>query len=116
MSRSTCASRGRIDRTRLGHAAIAVAAKSGRSGISAGAVLVKSSLVGTSYRAAERGASPIAEIGVRVTPQTAVCMVDVLGEMIPVRAGAAGIVAAIHVEDGAPVEFGQVLAVIEPVA
>ena len=81
-----------------------------------GTSVIKSPLVGTFRRADSPGGCPLVEVGDQVTPGTTVCMVEVLGELNPVRAGMSGIVLQLPLDDGAPVEFGQTLAVTEPIA
>ena len=80
----------------------------------AGSVLVKSPMVGTFYRAPEPGAHPFTEVGARVTAESIVGIVEVMKLMNSIPAGQAGVVTHILVEDGAPVQYGQVLLVIEP--
>ena len=80
----------------------------------AGAVLVKSPMVGSFYRAPEPGAHPFVEVGARVTAQSIVGIVEVMKLMNSIPAGQAGVVTHILVEDGEPVQYGQVLVVIEP--
>jgi acetyl-CoA carboxylase biotin carboxyl carrier protein len=79
-----------------------------------GSVLVRSPMVGTFYRAPEPGARPFVEVGQQVGVDTTVCIIEVMKLMNSIRAGSAGLVTHILVEDGEPVEFGQVLMVIEP--
>ena len=80
----------------------------------AGSVLVKSPMVGTFYRAPEPGAHPFTEVGARVTAESLVGIVEVMKLMNSIPAGQAGVVTHILVEDGEPVQYGQVLVVIEP--
>lgn len=80
----------------------------------AGSVLVKSPMVGTFYRAPEPGAHPFVEVGARVTAESLVGIVEVMKLMNSIPAAQAGIVTHILVEDGEPVQYGQVLIVIEP--
>lgn len=79
-----------------------------------GTVLVKSPMVGSFYRAPEPGARPFVEVGQQVEMDTVVCIVEVMKLMNTIPAGARGVITHILVEDGGPVEFGQVLMVIEP--
>jgi acetyl-CoA carboxylase biotin carboxyl carrier protein len=80
-----------------------------------GAVLVKSPMVGSFYRAAEPGARPFAEVGQRVEADTTVCIIEVMKLMNSITAGRNGVVTHILVGDGDPVEYGQVLMVVDPV-
>ena len=70
--------------------------------------------LGTFYRAPKPGVPDYVEIGQHVEADTEVCLIEVMKLFTPVRAGTAGIVREICVEDGQMVEFGQLLAVIEP--
>ena len=79
----------------------------------AGSVLVKSPMVGSFYRAPEPGAHPFVEVGARVTAQSIVGIVEVMKLMNSIPAGQAGVVTHLLVEDGEPVQYGQVLVVIE---
>lgn len=80
----------------------------------AGSVLVKSPMVGTFYRAPEPGAHPFVEVGARVDAESIVGIVEVMKLMNSIPAGQAGVVTHVLVGDGEPVEYGQVLLVIEP--
>lgn len=78
------------------------------------AFLVKSPMVGTFYRAPEPGTKPFVEVGQKVDPDTIVCIIEVMKLFNSIPAGHSGVITHILVEDGEPVEFGQVLMVIEP--
>lgn len=82
----------------------------------AGSVLVKSPMVGTFYRAPEPGAHPFVEVGARVTADSIVGIVEVMKLMNSIPAGQAGVVTHVLVNDGEPVEYGQVLLVIDGAA
>jgi acetyl-CoA carboxylase biotin carboxyl carrier protein len=70
--------------------------------------------VGIFYRAPEPGAPPFVEEGRHVGADDIVCIVEVMKLMNHVKAGATGVVRAIHVENGAMIEHGQILVTIEP--
>ena len=78
------------------------------------AVLVKAPMVGTFYRAPEPGAPPFVDTGHSVSTDTIVCIIEVMKLMNSIPAGGSGVVTQILVGDGEPVEYGQVLMVIEP--
>src|SRR5207247_6926535 len=80
----------------------------------AGTVVVRSPMVGTFYRAPEPGAPPFVDIGDEVDPDTIVCIIEVMKLMNSIPAAASGVVTQILVAAGEPVEYGQVLMVIEP--
>ena len=79
-----------------------------------GAVLIKSPMVGSFYRAAEPGGHPFVEHGQVVDADTTVCIIEVMKLMNSIPAGQKGTVTHILVDDGDPVEYGQVLMVLDP--
>ena len=76
--------------------------------------LITSPMVGTFYRAPEPGAPPFVDIGQEVEPESIVCIIEVMKLMHSIPAGCKGMVTHIGPQDGEPVQFGQVLLVIEP--
>ena len=74
--------------------------------------LVKSPMVGTFYRAGSPGAKPFIEIGDTVKEGDALCIIEAMKLMNEIESDKAGVVKAILVENGQPVEFGQPLFVI----
>ena len=74
--------------------------------------LVKSPMVGTFYRAGSPGAKAFVEIGDTVKEGDALCIIEAMKLMNDIESDKAGIVKAILVENGQPVEFGQPLFVI----
>jgi len=76
-------------------------------------VPVTAPLVGTFYRSPEPGADPFVEVGGTVEADQTVGIVEAMKLMNPVKAPQAGTVAAIHVEDGEMVEYGQSLLDLE---
>ena len=79
-----------------------------------GAVVIRSPMVGTFYRAPEPGARPFVSVGQVVEPDTTVCIIEVMKLMNSIPAGAHGIVTHVLVDDAAPVEAGQALIVLNP--
>ena len=75
--------------------------------------VVKSPMVGTFYRAATPGAKPFVEVGDTVQEGTTLCIVEAMKLMNEIEADKGGVVKAILVDNGQPVEFGQPLFVIE---
>ena len=82
--------------------------------VPAGMVAVTAPNLGTFYRAPKPGAAPYVEVGQAVDADTEVCLIEVMKLFTPVRAGVAGIVREIRVDDGQMVEFEQALVIIEP--
>ena len=80
-----------------------------------GIVRVEAPMVGTFYRASQPGAPPFVEEGQPVGVGQTLCILEAMKLMNEVKADVEGIVRAIHVENAAPVEFGQLLFELEPV-
>jgi acetyl-CoA carboxylase biotin carboxyl carrier protein len=76
--------------------------------------MVESPSVGLFWRAPSPGAAPFVEVGQSVAAGDTVAIVEVMKLMNHVAAPAGGTVSAILVENGAAVEFGQAIVVIEP--
>jgi len=74
--------------------------------------IVKSPMVGTFYRAASPGAKPFVDVGDSVKDGDTLCIVEAMKLMNEIESDAAGVVKAILVENGQPVEFGQPLFVV----
>jgi len=70
--------------------------------------------VGIFYRAADPESPPFVEIGRHVDPDDVVCIVEVMKLFHHVQAGVAGTIRAIEAENGAMVEHGQTLFLVEP--
>lgn len=74
---------------------------------------VKSPMVGTAYVAPEPGAQPFVKLGDTVREGQTVLIVEAMKTMNPIPAPRAGKVARILVENQQPVEYGQILMLIE---
>jgi len=78
------------------------------------AIVVRSPMVGTFYRAPQPGAPPFVEPGQSVDRDTVVCIIEVMKLMNSIPANARGTVTHILVDDAAAVEAGQPLIVLAP--
>jgi acetyl-CoA carboxylase biotin carboxyl carrier protein len=74
---------------------------------------VTAPMVGTFYTGPAPGAKPFVEIGTEVRPGDTLCVIEAMKMMNQIESEVAGRVVSIMVENGSPVEFGQVLFVIE---
>lgn len=74
---------------------------------------VVSPMVGTAYLAPEPGAEAFVKVGASVQEGQTLCIVEAMKTMNQIPAPKSGTVKRILVEDGAPVEFGAPLMVIE---
>jgi acetyl-CoA carboxylase biotin carboxyl carrier protein len=74
---------------------------------------VPSPMVGTAYMAPQPGAAPFVRVGDTVSAGQPLLILEAMKVMNQIRAPKAGRIARILVEDGAPVEFGQVLVILD---
>ncbi|HVQ57718.1 MAG TPA: biotin/lipoyl-containing protein [Solirubrobacterales bacterium] len=75
---------------------------------------IESPSVGLFWRAPAPGAAPFVEVGQAVAAGETVAIVEVMKLMNHVASPVDGVVTAILVENGAPVEFGQTIVVVDP--
>ena len=75
---------------------------------------IKSPIVGTFYLSPKPGDPAFAEPGKRVAKGATICIVEAMKVMNEIKSDADGVVEEILVENGAPVEYGQVLIRIRP--
>ena len=73
----------------------------------------KSPMVGTFYRAASPTSDPFVEVGQTVKEGQTLCIIEAMKLMNEIEAEKSGVVKAILVENGTPVEYGEPLFVIE---
>ena len=81
----------------------------------AGAIRVESPMVGVFYRSPEPGKPAFVEVGDVVVPGQTLCLLEAMKLFNELKADSAGRVTAVHVENGKPVEFGQLLFELEPI-
>jgi acetyl-CoA carboxylase biotin carboxyl carrier protein len=74
---------------------------------------VASPMVGTFYRAPAPEAPPFVEVGDTVRPGQILCILEAMKLMNELESEVGGVVRKILVENGQPVEYGQVLFEIE---
>ena len=74
---------------------------------------IKSPIVGTFYRKPAPDKPPYVELGDHVNTGDVVCIVEAMKMMNEIKSEFTGIVTAISVEDGEPVEFDQPLIIID---
>lgn len=74
--------------------------------------VVKSPMVGTFYRSPSPGAKQFVDIGQSVSAGDTLCIIEAMKLLNEIDADHAGVIKAILVENGQPVEFGQPLFVI----
>jgi oxaloacetate decarboxylase alpha subunit len=81
-----------------------------------GIVRIESPMVGVFYRQPEPGSPPFVEVGDVVAAGQTLCLLEAMKLFNELKAETSGRVTAVHVESGQPVEFGQLLFELEPIA
>jgi len=74
--------------------------------------VVKSPMVGTFYRSASPGSNPFVDVGQSVNTGDTICIIEAMKLLNEIESDQSGVIKAILVENGQPVEFGQPLFVI----
>lgn len=74
-----------------------------------GLIQIKSPMVGTFYRSPAPDAAAYVELGAAVTPGETLCIIEAMKLMNELECEVSGVIREICVENGEPVEFGQVL-------
>lgn len=74
---------------------------------------ITSPMVGTFYKSPSPDSEPFVSVGTNVKPGDVVCIVEAMKMMNEIEAEISGKIVEVCVEDGQPVEFGQVLMYVE---
>ena len=74
--------------------------------------VVKSPMVGTFYRSASPGSKAFVDVGQSVNSGETLCIIEAMKLLNEIEADQSGVIKAILVENGQPVEFGHPLFVI----
>ena len=74
---------------------------------------IKSPIVGTAYLAPEPGGKKFVEVGMKIKKGDTIMIVEAMKTMNHVPSSAEGVVKKVCVEDGQPVEFGQIITILE---
>jgi acetyl-CoA carboxylase biotin carboxyl carrier protein len=74
---------------------------------------VTAPMVGTFYSAASPGSAPFVQVGDRVNQGDTLCIVEAMKMMNQIEAEVSGTIKSIRVQNGEPVEYGQVLFIID---
>jgi acetyl-CoA carboxylase biotin carboxyl carrier protein len=73
---------------------------------------IKSPMVGTFYRSPSPGAKSFVEVGQQVNVGDTLCIIEAMKLLNEIEAETAGVIKAILVENGQPVEYGEPLFII----
>ena len=74
--------------------------------------VVKAPMVGTFYRSPSPGAGSFVEVGQTVKQGDTLCIIEAMKLLNEIEADASGVIKAILVENGQPVEYGEPLFII----
>ncbi len=74
---------------------------------------VRSPIVGTFYRAPAPDAAPFVQVGSEVQAGSVLCIIEAMKLMNEIESDAAGTVLKVLVENGQPVEYDQVLFILQ---
>jgi len=75
--------------------------------------LVTAPMVGTFYSASSPGSPPFVQVGDRVKAGDTLCIVEAMKMMNQIESEVSGVIKSVRVQNGDPVEYGQVLFVID---
>ena len=75
--------------------------------------LVTAPMVGTFYSAPSPGSPSFVQVGDRVNEGDTLCIIEAMKMMNQIEADISGVVKSIRVQNGDPVEYGQILFVID---
>lgn len=75
---------------------------------------IKSPIVGTFYRSPSPDAAPYVDVGSKIKQGSVLCIVEAMKLMNEIESDISGTIVKINVENGKPVEYGQVLFLVEP--
>jgi acetyl-CoA carboxylase biotin carboxyl carrier protein len=75
--------------------------------------MVKSPMVGTFYRSSAPGSNVFVEVGQTVKEGDTLCIIEAMKLLNEIESDKSGVIKAILVENGQPVEYGEPLFVIE---
>ena len=74
---------------------------------------VTAPMVGTFYTASSPGSAPFIQVGDRINEGDTLCIIEAMKMMNQIESDISGVVKSIRVQNGEPVEYGQVLVVID---
>lgn len=75
--------------------------------------LVKAPMVGTFYSSSSPGSPPFVQVGDSIKAGDTLCIVEAMKMMNQIESEVSGVIKSVRVQNGDPVEYGQVLFVID---
>ncbi|MFH1790681.1 MAG: acetyl-CoA carboxylase biotin carboxyl carrier protein [Candidatus Omnitrophota bacterium] len=94
-------------------ASAAAGSAPGEAKVSANTTEVKAPMVGTFYRAASPDSNPYCEVGSVIKEGDVLCILEAMKLMNEIKSEVSGKIVEILVANGEPVEFGQVIFIVE---
>src|SRR5687768_11807796 len=77
-------------------------------------VEIKSPMIGTFYRSANPDSPPFVSVGDKVTKGQTVCIIEAMKLFNEIESEVSGTIVKVNLENASPVEYDQVLFVVEP--
>ncbi|MDH5345800.1 MAG: acetyl-CoA carboxylase biotin carboxyl carrier protein [Gammaproteobacteria bacterium] len=93
--------------------AVSHAAPVATADVDEGGHAVTAPMVGTFYSAPSPGSPPFVQVGDRVSEGDTLCIVEAMKMMNQIEADVSGVIKSIRAQSGEPVEYGQILFVID---
>lgn len=90
------------------------AAKSEKAATAGNTVDIKSPMIGTFYRSSSPDAPPFVSVGDKVTKGQTVCIIEAMKLFNEIESEVSGTIVKVAVDNSSPVEYEQVLFVVEP--
>ena len=75
--------------------------------------VVTAPMVGTFYSSSSPGAAPYVQVGDRINEGDTLCIIEAMKMMNQIEADVSGVIKSIRIQNGEPVEYGQILFVID---
>jgi acetyl-CoA carboxylase biotin carboxyl carrier protein len=94
-------------------AAAAAPAEAAAAPVEDDGYLVAAPMVGSFYASSSPGAAPYVQVGDRVNEGDTLCIIEAMKMMNQIEADVSGVIKSIRVQNGEPVEYGQILFVID---
>ncbi len=89
-------------------------AKTEKPTASATTIEIKSPMIGTFYRTANPDSPPFVSVGDKITKGQTVCIIEAMKLFNEIEAEVSGTLVKVMIENATPVEYDQVLFVVEP--
>ncbi len=74
---------------------------------------VRSPMVGTFYNASSPGSAPFVKVGSQIKEGDTICIVEAMKTLNKIKSDRAGIVKELPVDNAAPVEYNQILCILQ---